>query len=138
MPVNKNALIRYKTIDWCLRNKYRRWTLDDLVEACSDALYDMEGITRGVSARTVQADIQMMRSDKLGYEAPIEVYEGKFYKYSDEEYSISNSPLDSNMCDLISDAIDKLREFETVIPVHELGEVLSKVKHKLELLLEDA
>lgn len=51
---------------------------------------------------------------------------------------ISNSPLDSNMCDLISDAIDKLKEFETVMPVHELGDVLSKVKHKLELLLEDA
>ena len=47
MPVNKNALIRYKTIDRCLRNKYRRWTLDDLVEACSDALNEMEGITRG-------------------------------------------------------------------------------------------
>lgn len=66
MPVNKNALIRYKTIDRCLRNKYRRWTLDDLVEACSDALNEMEGITRGVSVRTVQADIQVMRSDKLG------------------------------------------------------------------------
>lgn len=138
MPVNKNALIRYKTIDRCLRNKYRRWTLDDLVEACSDALYEMEGITRGISVRTVQADIQLMRSDKLGYEAPIEVYEGKFYRYSDEDYSISNSPLDSNMRDLISDAIDKLREFETVMPAHELADVLSKVKHKLELLLEDA
>lgn len=42
------------------------------------------------------------------------------------------------MCDLISDAIDKLRQFETVMPAHELGDVLSKVKHKLELLLEDA
>ena len=82
MPVNKNALIRYKTIDRCLRNKYRRWTLDDLVEACSDALNEMEGIPRGVSVRTVQADIQVMRSDKLGYEAPIEVYEGKFYRYA--------------------------------------------------------
>ena len=116
MPVNKNALIRYKTIDRCLRNKYRRWTLDDLVEACSDALSEMEGITRGVSVRTVQADIQVMRSDKLGYEAPIEVYEGKFYRY----------------------AIDKLRQFETVMPVNELGDVLTKVKHKLELLLEEA
>lgn len=73
MPANKNALIRYKTIDNCLRNRYRRWTLDDLVEACSDALYDMEGITKGVCARTVQMDIQIMRSDKLGYNAPIEV-----------------------------------------------------------------
>ena len=95
-------------------------------------------ITRGVSVRTVQADIQVMRSDKLGYEAPIEVYEGKFYRYADEDYSISNSPLDSNMCDLISDAIDKLRQFEKVEPAHELGVVLSKVKHKLELLLDDA
>ena len=51
MPANKNALIRYKTIDNCLRNRYRRWTLDDLVEACSDALYDMEGITKGKRLR---------------------------------------------------------------------------------------
>ena len=79
-----------------------------------------------------------MRSDKLGYEAPIEVYEGKFYRYANEGYSISNSPLDSNMCDLISDALDKLRKFETITPVNELGDVLSKVKHKLELLLEEA
>ena len=47
MPANKNALIRYKTIDNCLRNRYRRWTLDDLVEACCDALYKFEGITKG-------------------------------------------------------------------------------------------
>lgn len=57
MPANKNALIRYKTIDNCLRNRYRRWTLENLVETCSDALYDMEGISKGVSVRTVQADI---------------------------------------------------------------------------------
>ena len=61
MPANKNALIRYKTIDNCLSNRYRRWTIDDLVEACSEALYDCEGISRGVSVRTVQADLQMMR-----------------------------------------------------------------------------
>lgn len=47
MPANKNVLIRYKTIDRCLRNRYKRWTLDDLVDACSDALYDMDGITKG-------------------------------------------------------------------------------------------
>ena len=69
MPVNKNALIRYKTIDYCLRNPYRRWTVEDLVDACSDALYEFEGIRRGVSLRTVQGDIQIMRSDKLGFVA---------------------------------------------------------------------
>ena len=58
MPANKNALIRYKTIGNCLRNRYRRWTIDDLVDACCDALYDMEGISKGVSLCTVQGDLQ--------------------------------------------------------------------------------
>lgn len=80
MPANKNALIRYKTIDNCLRNKYRRWTIDNLVDACCDALYDMEGISKGVSLGTVQADLQIMRSDKLGYNAPIEVYDGRYVR----------------------------------------------------------
>ena len=69
MPANTNALLRYKTIDNCLRNRQRRWTLQDLVDACSDALYDFEGIRKGISTRSVQLDIQMMRSDKLGYNA---------------------------------------------------------------------
>ena len=81
MSVNKNALIRYKTIDKCLQNRYRKWTLEDLIDACSDALYEYEGIDKGVSKRTVQADIQIMRSDKLGYFAPIIVLDKKFYTY---------------------------------------------------------
>ena len=85
MPANKNALIRYKTIDRCLRNRYRRWTIDDLVDACCDALLDMEGITKGVCARTVQMDIQIMRSDKLGYNAPIVVYDKIYYTYADPD-----------------------------------------------------
>ena len=55
MPANKNALIRYKTIDRCLSNHYRRWTLEDLVDACCMALNEMEGLSKGVSVRTVQA-----------------------------------------------------------------------------------
>ena len=39
MPINLNNLIRYRTIDNCLRNRYKKWTLDDLIDACSEALY---------------------------------------------------------------------------------------------------
>ena len=49
MPANRNALIRYKTIDKCLQNRYRTWTLNDLIDACSDALYEYEGIDKGIS-----------------------------------------------------------------------------------------
>ena len=91
MPVSKNALIRYKTIDRCLQNHYRRWTLDDLIDACSDALYELEGRDEGVSKRTVQLDIQNLR--KL-YSAPIKVIDHKYYIYEDEDFSfIWNDPL---------------------------------------------
>lgn len=136
MPANKNALIRYKTIDRCLRNRYRRWTLDDLVEACSDALYDMEGITKGVSMRTIQADIQIMRSDKLGYYAPIEVYDNKYYRYSDPDYSISNMPITEEDYDLVVRAINTINEFKEGGDVAKLDEILMEVRDKLYILLK--
>ena len=40
MATNKNALIRYLTIDKCLQNTLRQWTLNNLIDACSDALYE--------------------------------------------------------------------------------------------------
>ena len=94
MPVNRNALIRYKTIDNCLRNPYRRWTAGRLsVDACSDALYlQSQGIDKGISKRAVQTDIQMMRSEKLGYNAPIVVYENKYYKYEDPGIQYHTDP----------------------------------------------
>ena len=132
MPANKNALIRYKTIDRCLRNKFRRWTIDDLTEACSDALYEMEGILKGVSVRTVQGDLQIMRSDKLGYDAPIEVYDRIYYRYADTDYSISDTPLTEEDCDLLKEAVELLggegrRD--------EVRNILVRVRNRLETLL---
>lgn len=131
MPANKNALIRYKTIDNCLRNRYRRWTLDDLVDACCEALYDMEGIRKGVSVRTVQADIQMMRSDKLGYNAPIEVYDHKYYRYADRRYSIMNMPMSQNDYDVMQEAVDMLRQLEGFDQFAEMADVVSRLQDKL-------
>ena len=134
MPANKNALIRYKTIDRCLRNRYRRWTLDDLVDACSDALYDMEGITKGVCARTVQMDIQIMRSDKLGYNAPIVVYDKIYYTYADPDYSITEMPLSMDDCKLIKEAITLLDNKDN-LDTARAKMVLAKVKTRLTSIL---
>lgn len=111
MPVNRNALIRYKTIDQCLQNRFRKWTLEDLIDACSDALYEYEGIDKGVSKRTVQGDLQMMRSDKLGYNAPIIVQDKKYYSYEDPNYSITNIPLSKQDLDQLGESIALLKQF---------------------------
>lgn len=128
MPVNRNALIRYKTIDTCLRNKYRRWTLEDLIDACSDALYEYEGIDKGISRRTVQGDIQIMRSEKLGYNAPIVVYDNKFYRYEDEDYSITNTPLSEQDLKVMSEAVEVLSQFKGFSYFSEMGEIVNRLE----------
>lgn len=131
MPANKNALLRYKTIDNCLRNRQRRWTLQDLVDACSDALYDFEGISKGISTRSVQLDLQMMRSDKLGYNAPIEVYDHKYYRYADPAFSITNLPMSPADYDRLSEAVDMLRQYADFDAFAELSDVVGRLQDTL-------
>lgn len=128
MPINRNALVRFKTIDKCLQNYYRRWTLDDLVEACSEALYEYEGITKGVSVRTIQADIQMMRSDKLGYNAPIIVIDKKYYEYEDRKYSITNIPLTGADLSKLNESVEFLKQFKGFSHFKELEGVIQKLE----------
>src|SRR5690606_27382590 len=131
MPVNRNALIRYRTIDNCLRNRQRRWTLEDLIEACSDALYEYEGIDKGVSRRSIQMDIQMMRSDKLGYNAPIIVLEKKYYTYEDPEYSITNIPLTDQDLGKLTEVVEILRQFKGFSHFQELSGMVQRLENKI-------
>lgn len=137
MPASKNALIRYKTIDKCLRNHYRRWTLDDLIDACSDALYEYEGRDEGVSRRTVQLDIQMMRSEKLGYNAPIKVYDNKYYAYEDPEYSITESPLSRQDVGKMEEAVKVLRQLSGFKAFSGLEDVVGKLEDRVNTAKEN-
>ncbi len=131
MSVNKLALIRYKTIDECLRNRQRKWTLDDLIEKVGDVLYDCEGITTGVSKRTIQADIQMMRSNKLGYNAPIVIKDKKFYTYSDPEYSITNAPLNSADVEKMKEIVGVLKQLNGFSYFDEMSDMIARLENNL-------
>ncbi|MEO8535141.1 MAG: WYL domain-containing protein [Flavobacterium sp.] len=131
MAQNKNALIRYKTIDKCLQNSYRTWTLEDLMNACSDALYEYEGKENPVSKRTVQLDIQMMRSEKLGYNAPIVVYEKKFYKYEDDEFSITDIPLTETDINVLTETVSMLKQFKDFSLFSDVSDILQRLEDKI-------
>jgi hypothetical protein len=131
MSVNKLALIRYKTIDDCLRNRYRKWTLDDLIVKVADVLYELEGITTGVSKRTIQADIQVMRSDKLGYNAPIVVVDRKFYSYSDSEYSITNAPVNNADIEKMKEIVGVLKQFNGFTYFDEMSDMIARLENNL-------
>lgn len=92
MPTNLNALIRYKTIDNCLGNKHVKWTIQRLQDACSQTLGEARGVYKTISERTIRDDIRVMRSDILGFNAPI-VFENGCYFYSEKNYSIFNQSI---------------------------------------------
>lgn len=131
MPLNRYALIRYKTIDKCLQNRFQRWTLDDLIEACSDALHEFEGVSKRVGLRTIQSDIQVMRSDKLGYNAPIKVVDRKYYTYEDPEYSITNIPLSQQDLSKLTEVAEILKQFKGFSHFSDLSVLVQKLEDKV-------
>lgn len=112
MPINRNTIVRYKTIDRMLRHG-KQATLEELIYACNDALIEDVGFGH-VSRRTIQHDIEEMRySNTLGYHAPIVVVDRKYYTYQDSSYSITKTPLSSNDLLRLSEAVDLLKQMSS-------------------------
>lgn len=131
MPVNRNALIRYRTIDKCLQNRRKKWTIQDLMDACSDALYEYEGVDAGISLRTLRMDLNAMRSDALGYNAPIIVTDKKYYTYEDADYSITNIPLTSQDLNILQEVTHLLQQFKGFRHFNEVSEMVNKLEDKI-------
>jgi len=131
MPVNRNALIRYRTIDKCLQNRRRKWTIEDLIAACNNALYEYEGVDTNISLRTIRLDLNAMRSNSLGYNAPIVVKDKKYYTYDDADYSIANSPLTSQDLGILQEVSHLLRQFKGFSHFNEVSEMVNKLDDKI-------
>lgn len=77
MPVNKNAMTRYKIIDDLLSNRYHSYTLDDIVENVNLQLVDM-GI-KAVTRRCVEKDLAYLKGENSSFFAEVETYSVEVY-----------------------------------------------------------
>lgn len=130
MPVNRNALIRYITLDKCFRNIGKMYFIEDLVEACNNALKEIDPKSKGVQKRQVQYDIDYMRSEH-GFSAPIESYtydNRKYYRYSDSKFTIHQKLLPHNVVELSKEIVCFLTQFEGLAPLQELYNKLPELK----------
>lgn len=73
----------------------------------------------------------MMRSDKLGYNAPIEVYDHKYYKYSAPNFSITELPLSQTDYDKLAEAVDMLRQYADFDYFTEMSDVIGRLQDTL-------
>ena len=67
MSTNRHALIRYRTIDRCLRDRERNYNLQGLIDACSAAISEHMGQQVEVKRRTILYDLAFMKDDKSGF-----------------------------------------------------------------------
>ncbi len=131
MATNKQALLRYKTIDKCLQNRLRKWTLDDLIDAVAAALYEFEGKETGIARRTIQQDIQVMRSNTLGYNAPIAVIDKKYYTYTDNNYAIANAQMNTADVQKLQDIVSLLKQFAGFGYFDDMQAMITKLENNL-------
>ena len=84
------------------------------------------------SKRTIQKDLAIMRSDILGYNAPIAVDNGHYY-YSDPHYSIRNCTLNQYEIQHIQLAIKTLKQFNGATIFSGLEGIFQKLENKVHL-----
>ena len=131
MPVNKNALLRYRILDRCFSDRHHYYDIEELVDKVNEAFIDMYGKT--VSLRQIRADISYMK-DRVSYDAPIEAipYDGKkcYYRYSDPNFSIFNSDLSNEEVVKLRSTIEMLGRFRGIPGNAWLEEVISNLEYR--------
>lgn len=116
MALNKNAQIRYKALDKCFANQYKKFYIDDLIAYCSDILSEHYAQETTVSRRQIFDDMDFMKSE-AGYDAPIEsLKDGRkvFYRYSDPEFTILKKPLNPAEMDSLQEALETLSRMNNI------------------------
>lgn len=114
MATNKHATIRYHALDRCFSNHARRFFIEDLINACNEAIYEFAGIEDGVKRRQIFDDISFMESEQ-GWSIPLERHkEGRkvFYRYSDKSFSIKNQGLNQSEAEQLKDTLSILSRFK--------------------------
>jgi predicted DNA-binding transcriptional regulator YafY len=114
MATNKHATIRYHALDRCFSNYGRQFFIEDLVNACNQAIYEFAGIEDGVRKRQIFDDISFMASEQ-GWSIPLErLRYGKrvYYRYADKSFSIKNQGINQHEAEQLKETLAILTRFK--------------------------
>ncbi len=136
MATVKHAIVRYIALNKCFSNPYKKFSFENLVEVCNEAIYMEYGDDSGISVRTLREDIKFMRSEE-GYKAPIEVMKdcGKpyYYRYSDTDFSINKQGVNSAEAEQIKSTIIMLSRFKGLPQFDWIDEVVPRLESSFNL-----
>jgi predicted DNA-binding transcriptional regulator YafY len=131
MATNKNAIIRYQTLDRCFRNPGRKYNIDALVNTCNEALYEIDPNSSGIRKRQVYEDIKFMK-DSRGFDAPIESFKdgrNAYYRYSNSNFSINSQPLNEMEARQLKESLLTLSRFKGLPQFEWMEELSARLEH---------
>lgn len=114
MPVDKQVLLRYQVLNECFRNKYRDYTIDDLVDECSKAMREKLDIMDGVSKRTIQNDIANLEMPPYNIRLDENLKNGRkrLYRYINTDDTLHLFRMNDEERHKVQDAIRVLNDYE--------------------------
>lgn len=133
MADTKYPIIRYQTLDKCFRNKYKRYYIEDLIDACSEAIYNHCGEEKGCSRRTILNDIDYMESE-AGWCIPLERHQdGRrvWYRYRNTNFTINKTLLSEDEYNKINEAVLMLDRFKGLPCFEWIDDILIKLNSGL-------
>ncbi len=135
MAITKHALIRYHTLDRCFRNPGRRYYISDLLQACNDAILELEPDSKGIQRRQLYNDILFMESAQ-GWHIPLErIRDGRrtYLRYEDTSFSINNQPINELEAEQLKSAMLVLNRFKGLPQFEWINELLPKLDQTFQL-----
>ena len=139
MAQNKNAQMRYKALDKCFSNQYKKFFINDLIDYCSHVLSEHYAQETTVSRRQIFDDMDFMKSE-AGYDAPIEsIKNGRkvYYRYSDKNFSILSQPLNPSEKEVLTEALETLSRMNNLPGFDWVNTIQTKLNSGLNLDNQD-
>jgi predicted DNA-binding transcriptional regulator YafY len=135
MPTNKHATIRYHALDQCFANFGRKYFIDDLIEACNNALYEFNGLSDGIKRRQIFDDIKFMESEQ-GWTIPLgRHYERQrvYYRYFNKNYSIKKQAINESEANQLKETLSILHRFKGMPHFEWIDEILIRLESSFNL-----
>ena len=135
MATNKHAVIRYQALDKCFRNVSKKYFIEDLMKACSAAIYEYSGSDIDISRRQVFEDIKFMESVQ-GWSIELNrIKDGRkvLYRYIDTSFSINNTLLNEAEETQLKEVLLTLSRFKGMPQFGWIDEMLVRLESSLKL-----
>lgn len=144
MPVDKNKLLRFQTLDRCFSDQVNVYYIEDLIDACNQALDKADCDAKSISRSSIFNDIVEMTTNpdwpgaELIERSESKVGRRRYYRYKDSKFSIWKRDLDEYQLSQLQSIMLMLRQFKDFPQIDAIEDIIRRFEDQYKFKLEEA